>query len=200
MVYTVWCAVGRYWTYGTAEPNKGACWLKRSTASEENVGPKSNRESGWVEHTPTTTGKKEEKKGSVLGKTKDSSSAETKAIGSYPMDCSRPETCDMPRSAFAASPSCQPPPAPRSCHFVHSTATGWQVPTEDRHLRPRPSWRQAARWSATFGVFLETPGTLLPTAADLVWCAGTASASAGSMQHTTCNIQHAAFHVHGELA
>jgi hypothetical protein len=37
--------VGRYWTYGTADPWKGTCWLKHSMVVKEN---QANRLSGWI--------------------------------------------------------------------------------------------------------------------------------------------------------
>jgi hypothetical protein len=193
---------------GTKEDKKdkaGTKEKKKGDGKKDEAGATTAHAGATTAHAGATTahaaGTKEEEKGSVSGKTKDSSSA--KAIGSYPMDCSRPETCDMPRSAFAASPSCQPPPAPRSCHFVHSTDTGWQVPTKDRHLRPRPSWRQAARWSATFGVaslLFRNAGDVAADGSRPGVVRRDCACLTGSMQHTACNMQHAAFHVHGELA
>jgi hypothetical protein len=44
--------VGRYWTYGTADPWKGTCWLKSSKNGQEN---QANRDSGWIP-TPVAPG------------------------------------------------------------------------------------------------------------------------------------------------
>jgi hypothetical protein len=104
------------------------------------------------------------------------------------------------RATCPVRPSLPAPPAnPRQPHAAVTSCTaqlrvGRFLQKTDIHGHDLPGGKLpgGAQHLASHLCFLETPGTLLPTAADLVWCAGIvrASLAACSIQHATCNTQH----------
>ena len=130
----------RYWTYGTAMPYQGLCWMKSSSSGKEAQG---NRESGSVTGVATAAPALTVTAAPALSVPATSApitmatAAAPLPIASYPMQCSEPETCDAAPPGVAsaavgrlgACPSlgiCGPP-----AQVADAASIGWQVPEGD---------------------------------------------------------------------
>ncbi len=113
-------------------PYQGLCWMKSSSSGKEAQG---NRESGSV--TGVATAAPALTVTATFAPVTTATTAAPLPIGSYPMQCSEPETCDAASPGVAnatvgllgACPSlgiCGPPAL-----VADAASIGWQVPEGD---------------------------------------------------------------------
>ena len=137
--------------FGNKAPRGATAPLK----NEDKKGDRKKDEAGTKEGKKGKAGKKEEKKGD--GKKDEAGKKEDKAIGSYPIDCSRPETCDTPPCGLCCQPLLPTPASPMQlslCAQHIYGAVGRFLQKTDIHGHDLPGGKLPGGHSATFGVAL----------------------------------------------